>query len=56
MKKAFRRSKHIDPLINVSARWRGVVNFKPQLLYPMGKIPTHPPPREKSNNLRGAHL
>jgi hypothetical protein len=47
LKKAFRGEKHIDPLINVGAIRRGVVNFKTQLLYPMRKIPTLPHLQEK---------
>jgi hypothetical protein len=48
--KAFKGSKPMDPLINVGARWRVVVNFKPQPLYSMGIDP--PPIRAfKEKNL-----
>jgi len=52
MKKAFRGSKRIDPLINDGARWRVVVNFKPQLLYPMGIDTTTPPLTPLSGHLK----
>jgi len=41
--KAYKRSTGIVPLIlNLTSRWRCVVNFRPQVLYSQGRTPFYP--------------